>query len=121
MATPRARSASSWDAVESVSATTAVSVNSTSSHSADSPLSRRAASTISATRPLLKSRADRFTATRRGRCPSACHSAACLQAAPMTPVSYTHLRAHETRHDLVCRLLLEKKKNYIKYTSKNTQ
>ena len=25
------------------------------------------------------------------------------------PVSYTHLRAHETRHDLVCRLLLEKK------------
>ena len=27
------------------------------------------------------------------------------------PVSYTHLRAHETRHDLVCRLLLEKKKH----------
>src|SRR5665648_1240072 len=25
-------------------------------------------------------------------------------------VSYTHLRAHETRHDLVCRLLLENKK-----------
>ena len=25
------------------------------------------------------------------------------------PVSYTHLRAHETREDLVCRLLLEKK------------
>src|SRR5450756_1997413 len=32
------------------------------------------------------------------------------------PVSYTHLRAHETRHDLVCRLLLEKKKK-----NKNTQ
>src|SRR5450759_2806495 len=29
----------------------------------------------------------------------------------VTAVSYTHLRAHETRHDLVCRLLLEKKKN----------
>src|SRR5450756_2984977 len=29
-------------------------------------------------------------------------------------VSYTHLRAHETRHDLVCRLLLEKKKKTIK-------
>ena len=29
----------------------------------------------------------------------------------LSPVSYTHLRAHETRHDLVCRLLLEKKKN----------
>ncbi|WP_460366297.1 hypothetical protein, partial [Staphylococcus aureus] len=25
------------------------------------------------------------------------------------PVSYTHLRAHETLSDLVCRLLLEKK------------
>src|SRR5450756_608782 len=29
-------------------------------------------------------------------------------AAIETTVSYTHLRAHETRHDLVCRLLLEK-------------
>ena len=27
------------------------------------------------------------------------------------PVSYTHLRAHETPEHLVCRLLLEKKKN----------
>src|SRR5450756_1108817 len=25
----------------------------------------------------------------------------------LNAVSYTHLRAHETRHDLVCRLLLE--------------
>src|SRR5450756_1656330 len=31
---------------------------------------------------------------------------ATLRSAPI-PVSYTHLRAHETRHDLVCRLLLE--------------
>ena len=30
------------------------------------------------------------------------------------PVSYTHLRAHETVLDLVCRLLLEKKNK--KYT-----
>src|SRR5450756_2746989 len=30
----------------------------------------------------------------------------------ITTVSYTHLRAHETRHDLVCRLLLEKTKTY---------
>ena len=38
-----------------------------------------------------------------------------------TAVSYTHLRAHETVLDLVCRLLLEKKK-YIKklHTSNNT-
>ena len=28
-----------------------------------------------------------------------------------TPVSYTHLRAHETVLDLVCRLLLAKKKH----------
>ena len=26
-----------------------------------------------------------------------------------TPVSYTHLRAHETRHELICHLLLEKR------------
>ena len=31
-------------------------------------------------------------------------------------VSYTHLRAHETVLDLVCRLLLEKKKHIKKYT-----
>ena len=30
--------------------------------------------------------------------------------AVLEAVSYTHLRAHETREDLVCRLLLEKKK-----------
>src|SRR5660397_273227 len=28
----------------------------------------------------------------------------------ISPVSYTHLRAHETKANLVCRLLLEKKK-----------
>ena len=28
------------------------------------------------------------------------------------PVSYTHLRAHETKANLVCRLLLEKKKSH---------
>src|SRR5660397_283062 len=28
----------------------------------------------------------------------------------LPPVSYTHLRAHETKANLVCRLLLEKKK-----------
>ena len=30
-------------------------------------------------------------------------------------VSYTHLRAHETVLDLVCRLLLEKKNNHKSY------
>src|SRR5450759_5361676 len=33
-----------------------------------------------------------------------------MLATALNPVSYTHLRAHETRHELVCRLLLEKKK-----------
>src|SRR5450756_2181120 len=33
-----------------------------------------------------------------------------VRSVRQVPVSYTHLRAHETRHDLVCRLLLEKKK-----------
>ena len=32
-----------------------------------------------------------------------------VQLIPSGPVSYTHLRAHETVLDLVCRLLLEKK------------
>ena len=31
------------------------------------------------------------------------------------PVSYTHLRAHETVLDLVCRLLLEKKQHHHTY------
>ena len=37
---------------------------------------------------------------------------------PGIPVSYTHLRAHETVLDLVCRLLLEKKKQT---TTRHTQ
>src|SRR3546814_1529378 len=37
---------------------------------------------------------------------------------PITPVSYTHLRAHETSQDLVCRLLLEKKKHKRKSHNK---
>ena len=36
-------------------------------------------------------------------------------------VSYTHLRAHETVLDLVCRLLLEKKKDIISIILLSTQ
>src|SRR5450756_2717106 len=51
-------------------------------------------------------------------CHAFCHTRAvacgCCGRSPkprrLLAVSYTHLRAHETRHDLVCRLLLEKKK-----------
>ncbi len=40
------------------------------------------------------------------------HSRHCALAATraLGAVSYTHLRAHETKANLVCRLLLEKKK-----------
>src|SRR5450756_1265713 len=38
------------------------------------------------------------------------HALGRIDAGTYGAVSYTHLRAHETRHDLVCRLLLEKKK-----------
>ena len=39
-----------------------------------------------------------------------------LQGTITDPVSYTHLRAHETVLDTVCRLLLAKKTRNIKYT-----
>ena len=38
-----------------------------------------------------------------------------------TPVSYTHLRAHETPEHLVCRLLLEKKKKTTKKVHNHTK
>ena len=38
-------------------------------------------------------------------------------AAGFGPVSYTHLRAHETVLDLVCRLLLENTKTTAQHTS----
>ena len=38
----------------------------------------------------------------------------CRQNGGLQAVSYTHLRAHETVLDLVCRLLLEKKKKNLK-------
>ena len=38
---------------------------------------------------------------------------------PLVAVSYTHLRAHETKANLVCRLLLEKKKKNKKKKKKN--
>src|SRR5665648_345142 len=46
-----------------------------------------------------------FTAISYGRMANAYPNAG---SAYTYAVSYTHLRAHETRHDLVCRLLLEK-------------
>eukprot|EP00658_Telonema_sp_P-2_P030448 TRINITY_DN22990_c0_g1_i5.p1 TRINITY_DN22990_c0_g1~~TRINITY_DN22990_c0_g1_i5.p1 ORF type:complete len:167 (-),score=59.20 TRINITY_DN22990_c0_g1_i5:73-573(-) len=46
---------------------------------------------------------------------------AAVCAIVFAPVSYTHLRAHETPEHLVCRLLLEKKKKKkTKYTKMKT-
>ena len=48
--------------------------------------------------------------TRKGRIvakPATCNAPKNMKASN-TPVSYTHLRAHETDSYLVCRLLLEK-------------
>ena len=38
-----------------------------------------------------------------------------ISVVDLFPVSYTHLRAHETVLDLVCRLLLEKKTHHCKF------
>ena len=39
-------------------------------------------------------------------------AAGCMVVLRVGPVSYTHLRAHETVINLVCRLLLEKQKHF---------
>ena len=44
-----------------------------------------------------------------------------FEVAGLGAVSYTHLRAHETVLDLVCRLLLENKKSQQKHTQINMQ
>ena len=44
-----------------------------------------------------------------------------VTAVDRVPVSYTHLRAHETVLDLVCRLLLEKKKKNITHLNNSSQ
>eukprot|EP00658_Telonema_sp_P-2_P021205 TRINITY_DN18433_c0_g1_i1.p1 TRINITY_DN18433_c0_g1~~TRINITY_DN18433_c0_g1_i1.p1 ORF type:complete len:113 (-),score=10.50 TRINITY_DN18433_c0_g1_i1:35-373(-) len=55
---------------------------------------------------LLCDEGLRFLVAHRIICPSS-------QITILYPVSYTHLRAHETPEHLVCRLLLEKKKNRV--------
>ena len=44
-----------------------------------------------------------------------------LATGPTGSVSYTHLRAHETVLDLVCRLLLEKKKKQKQHNTTHKQ
>src|SRR5450756_2675212 len=72
----------------------------------------RASRSTSAHRKARSSprRTPRLTRTRRGTATREPSAAASIAPISMSAVSYTHLRAHETRHDLVCRLLLEKKK-----------
>ena len=58
--------------------------------------------------PYLDAVLERIAASHRPRTMQ--HWVGRLAHMKQRPVSYTHLRAHETREDLVCRLLLEKKK-----------
>ena len=53
--------------------------------------------------------------------PNGCADLLYGQCEDYTAVSYTHLRAHETVLDLVCRLLLEKKKTYDKKTRQDSK
>src|SRR5450756_2763165 len=65
---------------------------------------------IPAPEPVPVIRAKTGTSAPPGRIAGSNTLSARGPASSMATVSYTHLRAHETRHDLVCRLLLEKKK-----------
>eukprot|EP00658_Telonema_sp_P-2_P068984 TRINITY_DN58031_c0_g1_i1.p1 TRINITY_DN58031_c0_g1~~TRINITY_DN58031_c0_g1_i1.p1 ORF type:complete len:120 (+),score=9.42 TRINITY_DN58031_c0_g1_i1:149-508(+) len=60
--------------------------------------------------PLLSPTDDDELLLCRSRCSS---SMSDRLESSLLPVSYTHLRAHETPEHLVCRLLLEKKKNKL--------
>ena len=60
-----------------------------------------------------------FDPTDRMGAPEVQASLAALETPDFEAVSYTHLRAHETVLDLVCRLLLEKKKKSLP-TNKST-
>src|SRR5674536_380670 len=55
---------------------------------------------------------DSFSSNRAG-----IHLSGRVKIGHLQPVSYTHLRAHETPEHLVCRLLLEKKKSDHPLTS----
>src|SRR5450759_5868189 len=81
---------------------------------------RRLSDTSHRARPFLVDASFRMRPTYTSSLPATRsgvgYSFACGSSSTITPgavakraVSYTHLRAHETRHDLVCRLLLEKK------------
>ena len=62
---------------------------------------------IKTKRERVKFASDNVT----GACPEVLDAILKANDGDRTPVSYTHLRAHETDSYLVCRLLLEKKKN----------
>src|SRR5674536_129992 len=72
-------------------------------------------STSSASRSLTRTTRTASSATSTSSPTRACRRWTSRRSVPTgtrtpTPVSYTHLRAHETPEHLVCRLLLEKKK-----------
>src|SRR5665811_1650721 len=100
---------------------TARPVRFTVTASCETSLWRAMLSSISRCRPVLPACARMRLKCSRSRCASFSQAVMVrrelrrsgpkkLRSWKSTPVSYTHLRAHETVLDLVCRLLLEKKK-----------
>src|SRR5450756_2724535 len=71
---------------------------------------RRGARMPACSKPARTSSGDNSPARGKKHLPSTLNPSARISFSITGSVSYTHLRAHETRHDLVCRLLLEKKK-----------
>ena len=77
-----------------------------------------AASDVYKRQPLTSGEVETAT-TRNGAVARCAGKTVDHQFRSAEPVSYTHLRAHETVLDLVCRLLLEKKKTQRKQNAAN--
>src|SRR5450759_1847289 len=75
-------------------------------HAVPAPTTQHAANHAEVRRFVAEQGIPHFFEAGRGICHQVISEEALVW--PGQPVSYTHLRAHETRHDLVCRLLLEK-------------
>ena len=80
-----------------------------------STLDRSSAASDVYKRQVLGGAADRFAGLAGGEAFTHARSDGAEAHADARAVSYTHLRAHETVLDLVCRLLLEKKNSSLPY------
>src|SRR5660398_327661 len=85
-------------------ATSQLIVYASGSHGLQSPFDHSQVSCVTGALITAKQEVHRHGLRELGRVPPA------PVMGIVVPVSYTHLRAHETKANLVCRLLLEKKK-----------